>query len=67
MGLSHQKTMPEMIKPLYKTMKIFSRSWGTLKRYCKKECMRELSSTFKTKCSLQEYQEDECKSLINTQ
>ena len=50
-----------------KPVKIFGRFWGTVKLFCKKVLLRDLSSTLETNLSLQEYQEDECKSLIKAQ
>ena len=55
-----------------KNMKIYGRSWGTFRLFRKKRMhdvvlLREFSSILKTNLSLQEYQEDECKSLIEAQ
>ena len=71
-GSSHPKTMSEVTKLPCKTMKIFGRSWGTFKLSCKKGCMMYYCSEdflqhSKPIITLQEYQEDECKSLKKTQ
>ena len=72
-GRHTQRQCLKCQNPLAKKLQIFGKSWGTFKLSCKKGCMmdvvllRDLCSTFKTNLSLQEYQEDEWKSLIKAQ